>query len=56
MPIVTTVLEVLGVLLIVAFCLVLWWPSALLVGGVALLIVSWSLTPRSPKPPSREMT
>lgn len=37
-----TVLEVAGFLLVVLFCVVVWWPSALLVGGVGLLLkVNW---------------
>lgn len=37
----TTVLDVAGLTLILAFAAVVWWPSALLVAGVALLVISW---------------
>lgn len=40
----TTLLELVGVLLIVGFAAVVWWPSALLVAGLACLAASWSLT------------
>lgn len=50
MSIVTSALEILAVLLVLAFCAVVWWPSALLVGGIALFLLSWSLTPTKPKP------
>ena len=48
----TTLLELVGVLLIVAFAAVVWWPSALLVAGLACLAASWSLTgaTRTPAP------
>jgi hypothetical protein len=50
MPILTTILEVLAVALIIAFCVVVWWPSALLVGGIALLVMSWAISGSSVKP------
>jgi hypothetical protein len=40
----TTVLDLLGVALLVAFAALLWWPAALAVAGVACLAVSWRLT------------
>lgn len=33
-------LEIIGFALIVAFCIVVWWPSALLVGGIGLIAAS----------------
>lgn len=33
-------LEFAGFVLIVAFCAVVWWPSALLVAGAALVVVA----------------
>jgi len=40
----TTVLDLLGVALLVAFAALLWWPAALAVAGVACLAASWRLT------------
>lgn len=37
----TTVLDIAGVLLLVAFAAVVWWPAALAVAGVACLAASW---------------
>lgn len=37
----TTTLEVLGVLCVAAFAWFVWPPAALLVLGVALLLISW---------------
>ena len=39
----TTVLDLLGVALLVAFAALLWWPAALAVAGVACLAASWRL-------------
>lgn len=39
----TTILDLLGAVLLVAFALVVWWPSALLVGAVLLLLASWRI-------------
>lgn len=50
MTILTTALEILAVLLALAFCVVVWWPSALLVSAAVLVFVSWQLTPSKPKP------
>jgi hypothetical protein len=40
----TTILEILGLALIVAFAAVIWWPAALGVGGLALIWISRGLT------------
>lgn len=40
----TTVLDVLGVGLLVAFAALVWWPAALVVAGVACLLVSWRMS------------
>lgn len=37
-----TVLELAGVLLLVAFAVVVWWPAALAVAGVACLAAAWA--------------
>lgn len=37
----TTLLDVLGAVLIVAGVAVIFWPAALIVAGVAVLAVSW---------------
>jgi hypothetical protein len=34
---VNAALELVGFLLVLAFCLVVWWPAALLVGGLGLI-------------------
>lgn len=39
----TTVLEVLGALLIVAGTAFVFWPAALVVAGAALIAASWRL-------------
>lgn len=46
------VLEVLGFLLVVAFCLVVWWPSALLVGGVLLIVTATVRSTAKPAKPA----
>lgn len=38
---VTRLIALLGVLLLVGFCVV-WWPASLLVAGVLLLMVAWA--------------
>lgn len=38
---VTTLMDVLGVALIVAGVAVVFWPAALVVAGVAVLVASW---------------
>lgn len=40
----TTLLDALGLLLVVAFAAVVWLPLALLVAGVACLAMSWSMS------------
>lgn len=40
----TTLLDLLGIALIVAFAALVWWPAALLIAGIACLFVSWQLT------------
>lgn len=40
----TTVLDVLGVALLIAFAAIVWWPAALPVAGVACLAASWRLS------------
>lgn len=48
----TTVLEIAGVLLLIAFAAVVWWPSALAVAGVACLAAAWvSDQPSQPNGP-----
>lgn len=44
--VVTTVLELVGVLLILAGVAAMFWPAALILGGVAALAVSWSVQGR----------
>lgn len=39
--ILTTTLDVIGLVLLVAAAAIIWWPSALAVAGFALLAVSW---------------
>ncbi len=39
----TTLLDLLGIALIVAFAALVWWPSAFLVAGAACLLLSWRL-------------
>lgn len=39
----TTVLDILGILLLAAFAFAVWPPAALLVLGVSSLLVSWRL-------------
>lgn len=39
---VNDILEILGALLIVAFFAILWWPSALAVAGVMLLVAAFA--------------
>lgn len=46
---VTTILDLFGAGLLVAFAWFLWPPAALLVGGLALLIASQRLTTRRPR-------
>lgn len=38
---VTTVLDILGVLLILAGVAAIFWPAALILAGLAALVVSW---------------
>lgn len=45
--------ELLGFTLLVAFAVVVWWPAALLVAGVGL-ILSAVADERAPKPPAGE--
>ncbi len=40
----TTLLDLLGIALLVAFAALVWWPAALLVAGIACLLLSWRLT------------
>lgn len=40
----TTVLDLAGVALLVAFAAIVWWPAALAAAGVACLVLSWRLT------------
>ncbi len=40
----TTILDLLGVALLVAFAALLWWPAAFAVAGCACLAASWRLT------------
>ena len=35
-----TLLEVAGFGLIIGFCVVVWWPAALLLGGLGLLVAA----------------
>lgn len=44
-----TLLEAVGLVLVVAFFALVWWPSALLVAGVLLIVVAL-LGERQPKP------
>lgn len=44
--VVTTVLDILGALLLIAFAAVLFWPAALAVAGVLCLVASWRLSQR----------
>lgn len=46
MGVLTTVLELLGLLFLVAFAAILWWPAAIGVAGVALLWVAHGLSRR----------
>jgi hypothetical protein len=46
----TTVMDVVGLALIVTFAALLWPPLAFLVAGLGLLVISWALTPRGPRP------
>lgn len=39
----TTLLELGGVGCLIAFALIVWWPSALLVAGAAALLFAWRL-------------
>lgn len=43
MRVVTTVLDLAGAALVVAGVAVVWWPAALVVGGVGCLVASWRL-------------
>jgi hypothetical protein len=43
---ITDVLEVLGVLCLVAFAFLIWPPAAIAVGGVALIAASFFITRR----------
>ena len=40
----TTLLDLLGIALIVTFAALVWWPAAFLVAGAACLLLSWRLT------------
>lgn len=40
----TTLLELVGIGLLIAFAAVAWWPSALLVAGLAAILVSRGLS------------
>jgi len=42
----TTVLDIVGALLIVGFAFLIWWPLALLAGGLLCLLMSFLLTRR----------
>lgn len=46
-------LELLGVVLVIAFFAVVWWPSALLVAGLAAIAVA-TIRDREVKPDSEE--
>lgn len=48
-PLVTTVADIVGVLLLAAFSWFCWPPAPLLVLGVALLVASWQMS-APPKP------
>ena len=39
----TTILDLLGALLMVAFAFIVWPPLALLIGGAVLLLASWRI-------------
>ena len=41
---ITTALDLLGVILLVAFAFLVWAPLALLAAGIAALIASWQAT------------
>lgn len=46
MSVLTSVLELLGLVLVVAGVAVMWWPAALVVAGVGLLWVSRQISGR----------
>jgi hypothetical protein len=41
--VVTTLLDLLGALLLVVFAFIVWPPLALLIGGAMLLLASWRI-------------
>jgi cytochrome c biogenesis protein CcdA len=45
-------LELLGALLVVAFFAVVWWPAALLVAGVLLILAAWIRERTAPAEPA----
>lgn len=47
----TTVLEIAGVLLLIAFAAVVWWPAALAVAGVCCLTAAWASAQPAPDGP-----
>lgn len=47
----TTVLEIVGVLLLIAFAALVWWPSALAVAGVCCLAAAWVSAQPAPNGP-----
>lgn len=47
----TTLMELAGILLVVAFAAVVWWPAALAVGGCSLIVLAWAIERRVPPRP-----
>lgn len=44
----TTLLELAGIGLLVAFAGLVWWPAALAVAGVSLIVLAWAIERQRP--------
>jgi hypothetical protein len=45
----TTILDIAGALLLIAFAFIIWWPLALAAAGILCLLASFLLTRRAPQ-------
>lgn len=46
----TTLLELAGIGLLVAFAGLVWWPAALGTAGVSLIVLAWAIERKAPTP------
>lgn len=48
----TTLLELAGIGLLIAFAGLVWWPAALGTAGVSLIVLAWAIEQKRPAPRS----